>query len=160
MTGISVGSVDVLLLDPAREHRVLLLQRASGTRCTGAWEVVHGRIEAGERAEEAALRENGEETGLRVSRLYNVTCQAFYLQHSGSVNVAVVFAAFADSSAPLVLGPEHATGIWVSPEVAERQLSWPRTRQALREALTLLQSGDAGPVEDVLRVDTPQTRPR
>jgi hypothetical protein len=29
---------------------------------------------------------------------------------------------------------------------------WPREREALREAMILLKDGNAGPVEDVLRV--------
>ena len=153
MTEISVGSVDVLVLDPAREHRVLLLQRAEGTRCTGAWEVVHGRIETGERPEDAARREVAEETGLAVARLYIITCQPFYLPRLATVNVAGVFAAFADSTASLALGVEHSAANWLLPADAELRLTWPRTRQALRDALLLLSAGDAGPVEDVLRVD-------
>lgn len=154
MTEIKVGTVDVLLIDPAREHRVLILQRAPGTRCTGAWEVVHGRIENDELPEETALREVREETGLSVDRLYNVTCQPFYLHHAGFVNMAVVFAAFVDSTARLTLGPEHSSAMWLAPDVAEERLAWPRSRQALREAIALLAGGDAGPVEDVLRVAT------
>ena len=153
MTNIAVGSVDVLLLDPAREHRLLVLERAQGTRCTGSWEVVHGRIEDGERPEDAARREAVEETGLVPSRLYVIGCQPFYLPRQATVNIAVVFAAFVDSTLPLRLGVEHSAGEWLLPADAEQRLSWPRTRQALRDALLLLEGGNAGPVEDVLRID-------
>jgi len=40
----------------------------------------------------------------------------------------------------------------VTPEQALARFAWPRERTALREILVLLGSGDAGPVEDVLRV--------
>jgi 8-oxo-dGTP pyrophosphatase MutT (NUDIX family) len=153
MTNIAVGSVDVLLLDPAREHRLLVLERAQGTRCTGSWEVVHGRIEDGERPEDAARREAVEETGLVLSRLYVLGCQPFYLPRQATVNIAVVFAAFVDSTLPLMLGVEHSAGEWLLPADAEQRLSWPRTRQALRDALLLLEGSNAGPVEDVLRID-------
>ncbi|HEX6537378.1 MAG TPA: NUDIX domain-containing protein [Gemmatimonadaceae bacterium] len=152
MTDVKVGTIDVLLLRRgASGWETLIMQRAEGTRCTGAWEVVHGRIEAGERPEEAAVREVREETGLEVERLYNVTVQPFYLHMFSAVMLAVVFAAF-PREGRVTLGPEHADAEWVSVEDARRRLAWPRSRTALDEALSLLGSGDAGPVEDVLRV--------
>src|SRR5689334_24823900 len=96
MTELRVGVVDVYLVhQSATGKRVLVLQRAAeGTRCPLAWETVHGRIEPGERPEQAAVREVQEETGLAVERLYNVTRQAFYLHGFGTVQLAVVFCAF------------------------------------------------------------------
>lgn len=153
MTELKVGVVDVFVIDPrGNEWKVLILRRAEGTRCTGAWEVVHGRIEDGERPEEGAVREVREETGLAVDRLYNVTCHPFYLHKFGVVQVTVVFAAFVDSTSPLSLGIEHDRAEWVTVDAALNRLVWPRSRQSLREIGVLLASGDAGPVEDVLRV--------
>lgn len=153
MAELKVGVVDVFVIDPAPDGwRVLILRRAEGTRCTGAWEVVHGRIEGEERPEEAAQREMREETGLIPARLYNVTCHPFYLHRFGVVQVAVVFAAFADSTRALVLGPEHDAAEWVTLDEAELRLVWPRSRASLRDIHALLRGGDAGPVEDVLRI--------
>jgi 8-oxo-dGTP pyrophosphatase MutT (NUDIX family) len=114
--------------------------------------MVHGRLDGEERPEDAALREVAEETGLSVSQLYNVGCHAFYLHREGLVNVAVVFAAVVDSTAPVTLGSEHSTAMWLLPSAAEERFSWPRSRQVVREAMVLLGGGDAGPLEDVLRV--------
>jgi 8-oxo-dGTP pyrophosphatase MutT (NUDIX family) len=152
MVDLKVGVVDVFVLDPSRELRVLALRRAPGTRCTGAWEVIHGRIEPGESPEDAAMREVREEAGLEARRLYNVICQSFYLHRMATVQVAVVFAAFADSNDRITLGPEHDRGDWLSLDEALTRLSWPRSRQALRDIGDLLRGGDAGPMEDVLRV--------
>ncbi len=153
MTELKVGVVDVFVIDPRTDGwRVLILRRAPGVRCTGAWEVVHGSIEQGERPEQGAVREVHEETGLRVDRLYNVTCHPFYLHKFGVVQVAVVFAAFVDSASPLALGEEHDRAQWVSIDDALQRLVWPRSRQSLRDISALLADGDAGPVEDVLRV--------
>ena len=153
MTELKVGVVDVFVVDPRPDGwKVLLLRRGANTRCTGAWEIVHGRIEAGERPEEAAVREVGEETGLGIRRLYNVTCQPFYLHRLGVVAVSVVFAAFVDSDLPVALGAEHDAMEWATVAEAHRRLAWPRSRAVLGDVHALLGSGDAGPVEDVLRV--------
>jgi 8-oxo-dGTP pyrophosphatase MutT (NUDIX family) len=159
---LRVGVVDVYVVcpDPAGwdAWRVLVLQRApSGTRCPLAWETVHGRIEPGERPEEAAYRELREETALAPDRLYNVTTQAFYL-HGGapgaghSVQVAVAFCAFVAEARAPALGPEHAAHAWLAPAAARERFAWPREREALDHVRVLLGAGDAGPLEDVLRV--------
>lgn len=153
MTRISVGTIDVFLVapDPAG-WSVLVLQRGRDTRCPTAWETVHGRIEPGEAPEQAAVREVREETGLQVKRLYNVTVQPFYLHTLATVELAVVFAAFVERSDEIALSEEHMRFEWLSPEGALERLVWPRERSALRDVLHLLARGDAGPVEDVLRV--------
>ena len=114
--------------------------------------MVHGRIEPDERPEDAAVREVGEETGMAVDRLYNVTCQPFYLHRLSTVQVAVVFVAFVDLTGEVRLGPEHDSAEWLTPDEAMARLSWPRSISALREVVHVLHTGDAGPVEDVLRV--------
>ena len=153
MATTSVGTIDVYLISPrANGWRILTLQRARTTRCPLAWETVHGRIEPGEEPEEAAVREVREETGLEVRRLYNVCVQPFYLHKSHTVEMAVVFAAFVDPAAEIALGDEHVQAEWLVPDRALERFVWPRERAALRDILQLLQSGDAGPVEDVLRV--------
>ena len=154
MTEIRVGVVDVYVVCPRADGwRVLVLQRAaSGTRCPLAWETVHGRIERVERPEEAALREVREETGFAVDRLYNVTTQAFYLHGFGSVQVAVVFCAFVADVTPPALGPEHGLAEWLPLDEARARFVWPREREALDHIRVLLAAGDAGPLEDVLRV--------
>ena len=153
MSVVNVGTIDVYLIDPAPEGwSVLALQRAHGTRCPTAWETVHGRIEPGESPEQAAVREVREETSLEVRRLYNVIVQPFYLHTIATVEMAVVFAAFAQRADPITLGEEHMRHEWLSPEAALERFVWPRERQALRDVLQLLHAGHAGPVEDVLRV--------
>lgn len=167
---LRVGVVDVYVVCPSPAGwdawRVLVLQRAAtGTRCPLAWETVHGRIEPGERPEDAALRELAEETGLAAARLYNVTTQAFYLHNAGplaagplaagalgTVQVAVAFCAFVDAPRAPVLGGEHGAFAWLAPDAAAQRLAWPREREALGHVRVLLGAGGAGPLEDVLRV--------
>jgi dATP pyrophosphohydrolase len=150
MTDIAVGVVDAYVIRPS--WHVLLLQRREGTRCPGSWETVHGHIERGESPETAAVREVREETGLAVERLYNVTVQPFYLHRYGAIQLAVVFAAFVAESSQVALGTEHQQAEWLTVDEALARYTWPRSRAALNDIVDLLQTGDAGVVEDVLRV--------
>jgi dihydroneopterin triphosphate diphosphatase len=153
-TRLEVGVVDVLVVAPSADGDwdVLLLRRAEGVRCAGAWEVVHGSVEPGETPVGAAQRELREETGLVADRWYNVMTHAFYLHRPDVVEVAVVCCAFVDRQAPLTLGPEHAEARWLPRAIARQEVAWPSERVALDRAWDLLQRGDAGPLEDVLRI--------
>lgn len=156
-TRLDARVVDVVVLAPAPRGRrdrwqVLTLRRAAGTRCTGAWELVHGRIELEEKPAAAARREVREETGLAVERLYSIAVNPFYLHRFDAIQLAIVFAAVVDGAQPIVTGVEHDRFRWTTPTVALKTLAWPREHDALRAALHLLRSGDAGCVEDVLRV--------
>ncbi|AMW05355.1 NUDIX domain-containing protein [Gemmatimonas phototrophica] len=156
-TRVDVRVVDVVVLSRAPEGspdcwRVLAMRRAAGTRCTGAWEIVHGRIEPDEGPSQAARREVQEETGLTPERLYSITVNPFYLHRFDSVQLAVVFAAIVDGGVPILTGVEHDAWEWLTPAEAMDRLAWPREHQALQYTLHLLRHGDAGPVEDVLLV--------
>ncbi len=156
MTDIRAATVDVYVLRRREgEWDALLLQRAPGTRCTGAWEAVHGHIDAGERAEEAALRELREETGFVAERLYNVIVQPFYLHMlgPGTITLAIAFAAVVAADAAVTLGAEHQAAEWLTIGDARAKIAWPRSRDALSQIEMLLAAGDAGPLEDVLRVE-------
>lgn len=132
--------------------KILALRRAAGTRCTGAWEIIHGHIEAGERPENAAIRETAEETGLACQRLYSITVNPFYLYQTGTVELAVVFAAIVPPDARPALSAEHDAWEWLSAAEAMSRLAWPRERDALTQALSILATGDAGYIDDVLRI--------
>lgn len=172
--GIVPGVVDVCVLRrrPVRGRQradagagyvwqTLLLQRTTGTRCPGSWELVHGRIEPGERPEHAAVREVREETGFDVSRLYSITVNAFYLA-GRDIQATVVFAAVVGETPPAAtddtsladptLSPEHCDARWLSLTAARRAVTWPREQEALQHVAHLLRTGDAGVAEDVLRV--------
>ena len=114
---------------------------------------MHGHIEDGEHPAEAAQRELVEETGLAPERLYNLSrVETFYQHRLDEVALVPVFVAFVPADAPVRLGPEHDRHEWLAPADAAARFAWPRERRALEDAVTLLGSGDAGPVEDVLRV--------
>jgi dihydroneopterin triphosphate diphosphatase len=156
-TRLAARVVDVVVLAPApaggRERwRVLALRRAAGVRCTGAWETVHGSIEPDERPADAARREVFEETGLPVERLYSLAVNPFYLAARDTVQLAIVFAAVVDGMRPVQLGIEHDAFKWCTPAAAIKALAWPREHEAVRYAMHLLRTGDAGAAEDVLLI--------
>lgn len=158
MTQIVAGVVDVVVLRRVgRAWRVLTLERADGTRSPGSWEHVHGRSEPGETPPQAAVRELREETGFAPARLYSVTVNPFYLDRFGTVQLAVAFAAVVDS-AKFTLGPEHRRARWETFASARKRLAWPRDQELLDHVSWLLRSGDAGVVEDVLRIPAAERR--
>lgn len=153
MTELRVGVVDVCVVRVAgRAWRVLTLRRSSGAIRPGSWEFVHGRIDAGERPAEAALRELREETGLAAGRLYSITTNPFYLPKSDTVQVGIVFAALV-ASERVTLSEEHDRYEWLSVAAAQKRLTWPRDADAVRHARHLLAAGRVGTVEDVLRTE-------
>ncbi len=152
LTRVVPGVVDVYIIRKTEgEPQVLVLKRANDTRCPGSWETVHGNLLPDERPEDGALRELKEETGLTADRLYNVTVQPFYLHAIGTIQLAIVFAAFVSGS-QVTLGEEHQRYEWLSWKDASARFAWPREREALDQIFQLIPDGDAGAVEDVLRI--------
>jgi dATP pyrophosphohydrolase len=158
VTDARVMIVDVYVLRfpggrPRRAPDVLLLRRAAGGRSPGSWETVHGHIMDGEEPVAAALRELREETGLSPERLYNLSrVESFYLHARGVVALIPAFCAVVPPDAAVAISAEHDRSEWLDPDEAAVRFAWPREARALADALRLLGGGDAGAVEDVLRV--------
>jgi 8-oxo-dGTP pyrophosphatase MutT (NUDIX family) len=154
VSGIAVRYVD---LYPLRRSgagwELLTLRRAAGTRCTGAWEVVHGHLEPDERPVAAALRELREETGFEVERMYNLSrVETFYRHTTDEVALIPVFVAIVPGGRDPRLGKEHDAFAWRSLAEASGALAWPRSARAMDDIARILTGVDAGPLEDVLRV--------
>jgi dihydroneopterin triphosphate diphosphatase len=154
VTSIRVSLVDVYVIrGVGARMECLALRRGAGGRCPGSWETVHGHIEPGERPAEAATRELAEETGLAPDRLYNLSrVESFYQHRIDEVALVPVFVALAGDAAEIRLGAEHDRFEWLDTAQAERRFAWPRERRALADIVALLASGDAGAIDDVLRV--------
>ena len=154
MTGVRVCFVDTYALRGADEHlEVLVLRRGPHGRRAGTWETVHGTIEPGETPVQASLRELQEETGFAPLRFYNLSrTEAFYQHASDEVALIPVFAAFVAAGGAPRLSQEHDRAEWLTPAEAARRFAWPRERRALDDILSILGGGNAGLLEDVLRV--------
>jgi len=153
MTRIVPGVIELFVIrHQAGDWRVLVLQRAADGKRPGSWETVYGKIDAREKPEKAAVRELEEETGLEPKSLYNVTVSNFYLHAKRTIQMCITFAAFVEEDAEVTLSEEHQRFEWLTVDGACERFTWPREAHALRDAHHLLKNGDAGPVEDVLRV--------
>ena len=149
-TPVEVGVVDVVVFRPAAKGWLtLVLERSRDTRCPGAWEMVHGKVEPGERLPVAARRELFEETGLKPETLLSVTMHQFYLVPKDTVQLAAVFAAIVAPDAPVVLGEEHARHAWLTPSQARRRFAWPHESRVMDDARSLLRQPN---LWDVLQV--------
>ena len=132
---------------------VLVLRRGPHGRCPGSWEAVHGTIELGETPVQASRRELLEETGFVPERFYNLSrTEAFYQHTSDEMALIPAFAAFVAANSSPRLSPEHDRAEWLTPADAARRFAWPRERRALDDILSILGGGNAGLLEDVLRV--------
>ncbi|HEY3114014.1 MAG TPA: ATPase, T2SS/T4P/T4SS family [Gemmatimonadaceae bacterium] len=153
MTKIVPGVIELFVIrHNGGDWRVLTLQRGPDGKRPGSWETVYGKIDALEKPEKAAVRELREETGLEPTSLYDVTVSSFYLHESRTIQMCMTFAAFVDADAEVTLSEEHQKFEWLSVDDACQRFTWPREAHALRDARHLLASGNAGAVEDVLRI--------
>ena len=152
-TKIVAGVVEVYVIrHNGGDWRVLVLQRSPTASRPGSWELVYGKIDAGERPERGAVRELREETGLEVRALYDVTVNSFYLHATQTIQMSIVFAAFVSDDSEVTLGEEHQRFEWLSVDEACDRFTWPRAARGLKDVWHLLARGDAGPAEDALRV--------
>lgn len=101
-------------------------------RLPGVWQPVTGRLEPGETAFEAAIRELQEETGLRPARWWGLETLALYFEAAANVvNLLPVFAAEVKGKDRVVLSEEHDDWRFVSAAQAGRLYLWEAQRRAL-----------------------------
>lgn len=121
----------------------LVLRRAEGRVDAGRWRIVTGKIEDGETAWQAALRELREETAFEPARLLAVPyVNQFYEWQHDRINAIPVFLAVVDSDADPVLDGEHVDHAWLGIDAAAERLGWPGQRDGLRAADLLLRGGE------------------
>lgn len=121
-----------VLSEIAGETRVLLMRRV-GVPLDGEWCSVAGRIEEGETAWAAALRELKEEAGLVPEAFYSAdVCEQVYSHEFDSIMLMPVFVARVASDAAVMLNEEHSEFAWVTCKEAEERLPYPSQRHTLR----------------------------
>jgi dATP pyrophosphohydrolase len=110
-----------------------LIIRRSSQRLGGTWQMVSGRIEAGETGWQAALREIHEETGLVPDRFYSANVlESFYDASQNCINLIPVFVAFIESNQTVQVSDEHSAYKWVTHNEAETYLNFDHQKEMLK----------------------------
>ena len=126
MRGVAV----VAIRQTTRDHEVLLLRRTQSN--AGQWCQISGKIEPGETASQAALREMKEETGLIPSRFYSADlCEQFYEIGRNSIWLAPIFVAYVEPDVTVTLNEEHSEYFWTSLGRAIELLPFPGQKSML-----------------------------
>ncbi len=141
MTSISSRIVPCVGIICFRGADVLLIQRGRPPR-QGEWSIPGGKIEFGERAEAAALRELKEETGIeaRLVGLVDVIDGFFDPQPNalpGRHYLLCDYAAVWMSGEP-VAGDDAADAQFVSPDALAEIPLWSETRRVIAAARSLI----------------------
>lgn len=125
----------------------LLLFRAPHLLHAGTWQAVHGMIDAGETAQEAARREMIEETGLEPERSFRVDyVETFYSETTDAVHLVPAFAAFVTGAPGVTISEEHTAYDWCGLEDAVSRLVFASQRKAVRMIAKAASAWpDAGP---------------
>lgn len=127
-----------------RDGEVLLIRRGREPRM-GEWSLPGGRIEPGERAVDAALRELREETGVEAEILGLVDVVDGLFPEHGRHYVLIDYAARWIGGEPTA-GDDAAEAAFVSVEEALRRVDWDETRRIIAMAALVEASDAASPV--------------
>lgn len=109
-----------------------LIIRRKSPYMFGLWQQVAGKIEKGETAPQAALREIKEETGLIPKELYSADIvEIFYEDNHKCIHIIPVFAAIADSQAEVILSMEHSAYKWVPASQAKKYVTFVQQKSSI-----------------------------
>ena len=125
-----------------KEIRFLLLKRAKTKIYEHLWQGVAGKIEAGEAAWEAAMRELKEETGFEPVRIFVADhVSKFYEAHGDWVNMVPVFGIEVEDE-EVILSDEHCEFKWVDFNTAHQTLIWRGQKDGIAAVFNMLNSDD------------------
>ena len=116
-----------------RDGQVLMVRRAQPPR-TGEWSLPGGRIEPGERAADAALRELFEETGVTAELLGLVDVVDGFFPEAGRHYVLIDYAARWLAHEPRA-GDDAAEAAFMPMDRALAFTAWEETRRIIRLAV-------------------------
>lgn len=152
----SMITVFVVRPDAAgKSHEFLQLLRAPETWHGNTWQIVRGKVEAGETFVNAALRELQEETGLTPREFFRVgTVETFYTSIGDTIWHSVPFIAYIGREQAVKLNREHTDLRWIARDQMDAHIMWASERQLLRDLSRDIL--DNGPAKESLRINLAQ----
>lgn len=156
--GVVSDVVDVYVFRRDSDGVRLLQLRRANEPYAGTWQPVMGRVDDGERAARAAVRELGEETGLGAGdnkligmwRLDGV--HPYYMASRDAIVMSVRFACEVAPGWEPVLDESHDDARWVVIERAEGAFMWPNQRASIRDLVEGILKPESA-CREALRVD-------
>ena len=120
----------------------LLLKRNKDKLYEHLWQGVAGKIEGGETAFKAAIRELKEETSLEPVRMFVADyVSRFYESHQDRINLVPVFGIEVDSS-EVKLSKEHVDYKWVDIYEALDTLVWRGQKESIQTVYDMVVNND------------------
>ena len=143
MANIKVRVIDAYVYRKTKKGILfLILKRAKTKIYEHLWQGVAGKIEKGEKAWEAAIRELKEETRLDPKRIFVADhVSRFYETHGNRVNLVPVFGIEVDSDLVL-LSSEHSEYKWVEYDDAYSHLVWNGQKKGISIVNEMVTSND------------------
>jgi dATP pyrophosphohydrolase len=126
----SRGVIAFVVAETGPAAKILLLKRKKAP--VGAWCPVTGRIESGEKAWQTALREIGEETGLKEGRLYTSgVTDSFYDPQANTIELMPVFLFMVERAEAVTLDDSLSEYAWLTVQGALAQMTFAGHKAAL-----------------------------
>ena len=143
MGNIMVRVIDAYVYRYAKTKlKFLILKRSKTKMYEHLWQGVAGKIEDGETASEAAIRELKEETGFTPHKMFVADhVSSFYESHFDRINLVPVFGIEVRSQ-NVVLSEEHCEYKWLEYEEAYSRLTWKGQKKGLKVIYEMLNSDD------------------
>jgi len=144
MTKVLVRVIDAYVYSYENNKLSFLLLKRSKTKIYEfLWQGVTGKIEKGELAWQAALRELKEETGLTAHKMFVADyVSKFYEKHGDRINLVPVFGIEVKNK-KISLSEEHCNFKWLSFKKAHDKLTWDGQKKGLKVVYNMLNSKDA-----------------
>jgi len=121
------------------QHLFLILKRAFEKPYASQWRMVAGKVETGETAWQAGLRELREETSLKPALFWTIPSTNNFYNHEDDEIVQIpAFAAQISNKSNIVLNEEHTEYRWINSSEIDAYIKWPEQRRLMQTIGTIL----------------------